>query len=650
MFNQLMFWSGVLPYNIFSEKPIILTADTLDHIMGLTPADNVLDNPINISWLSSINGQLTQQRYELFEMYQQGMAFLGLPSLKNDPLIDFMAWSTSKAVQKGMDPDLVAVDNYRIESAYAEKIKQLVIELTSSTGNDELIAFNRDKCQWMCESPSGQASLLTRLAELQMLEWQYHSAGETRLKAYKKLLRSLNQVIAGQVISDDKRQPYRRFSKDGQKTQTDEQYLASCERRFLELLAHDAFDVFHFATNSPWSKIGGCHWEEVEGSAMNTTRLRHYPLPVGIKPNGKTLYVSSPMINQCDIFDLAPEKSVLNGVLEMGYDLYMVDFGNPGPESAHLGLDYFGKTVHDTYIDIIKKKHPNQPLYIMAYCMGGTLVLPYLARRTEELAAEGKPIDIDKVVLMSTPIMFDDDKSGNKPMRDFLRKNYNNEVMKTMFGSCNVPPQSIEIGLTDIQPGVPFTVYEGFFDRASYSGAIIDAAPFLYWLNSGTRFPAKAHQQWVKVYMQNEIWENKFCLPSRIPELDGKPVNMDILNADLPGQKRLALFDYRGLRDPIAPPTACVSSERWGNIEANKQLTSSGLNRTIEKNIGHIFVVSKALLAEFLKEVANFYADPEPILQDQGPNPQDIQKELEQAESVQKPNKATKPRKTKKKG
>ena len=34
------------------------------------------------------------------------------------------------------------------------------------------------------------------------------------------------------------------------------------------------------------------------------------------------------------------------------------------------------------------------------------------------------------------------------------------------------------------------------------------------------------------------------------------------------------------------------------------------LNRTIEKNIGHIFVVSRKLLAEYLVLVEDFYQEP----------------------------------------
>jgi len=69
----------------------------------------------------------------------------------------------------------------------------------------------------------------------------------------------------------------------------------------------------------------------------------------------------------------------------------------------------------------------------------------------------------------------------------------------------------------------------------------------------------------------------------------------------------VTLFDYKGSRDPIAPPGSCRASEMWGQVQdGNIQVERGGLNRTIEKNIGHIFVVSKKLLSEYLEMVTAF--------------------------------------------
>ena len=56
-------------------------------------------------------------------------------------------------------------------------------------------------------------------------------------------------------------------------------------------------------------------------------------------------------------------------------------------------------------------------------------------------------------------------------------------------------------------------------------------------------------------------------------------------------------------------------------MDGNVMVTRGGLNRTIEKNIGHIFVVSRQLLSEYLQIVSEFLKggrcedvhEPEPV-------------------------------------
>jgi hypothetical protein len=53
-----------------------------------------------------------------------------------------------------------------------------------------------------------------------------------------------------------------------------------------------------------------------------------------------------------------------------------------------------------------------------------------------------------------------------------------------------------------------------------------------------------------------------------------------------------------------------VAGQIWGMTgKGNVPFTSGHLNRVIEKNIGHIFVVSRKLLAQYLEMVEAFYED-----------------------------------------
>ncbi|SEI87850.1 alpha/beta hydrolase fold [Allopseudospirillum japonicum] len=582
-----------------------LRIDQLANMLLITSADNPTQRKNTRHWLSEFNGLWLKNLFSL----RDGMQTLGqhLPMLQvfqasMDHMLKPLVIAAEHAVERGQDPDLAMQDNERIEARYA----QLLYDMC-----DWLIVegqFSRKRCQALLQQPEGQWRLLATLAELQWLELQYHSYGLTRLEALKELLFSLLQVIGQSTLQEAKHQPFRKFDDLGDPKDTDADYLEACAQRLISLHQHYAFDIRRFVNESPYAKLGACDYEIVPQSELYSVRLRHYKRPRGIHKNNKTIYLASPMINRCEIFDLAPGKSVIEGLIRQGYDVYMVDYGNPTSSQAELGLDFYGKEVHDAYLDLIKARHPKQPLEVMAYCMGGTLFLPYLARRAQEFEARGQTLDIKKLALMSTPIKFDDELSGHKPMRDVIREHYDPKLIEFFFGHSNVPPQVIEAGMHMIQPGVSYTVAKGFYARAAFPNAINDAAPFLYWLHHGTSFGTRAHREWIdKIFLHNQIWTGEYKLSSEIAELDGQPVDMEALT-----RHQVALFDYRGQRDPIAPVGSCVASERWGRThEGNLQCTRGGLNRTIERNIGHIFVVSKTLLAEYMQQVLAFLENDE---------------------------------------
>ena len=603
-----------------SLSPSPLSADALKLALMVSGADNPSHLKGARHWQSDLNGFWLKQMLKVSHTQSTLLRPFGIPSSLFTGWVHPLVEATRKAVAEGQNPDLVARDDERIDSTYAAELKALVRQFTQpvlgesgqeKTDQNTTRAFNPETCRWACETLQGQSWLLSQLQQFRQLEWQYHSQGKTHLAALKDLLSSLFQVITSEVFSNPEDQPYRKTQPDGQWRDSDAEYLQACSDRLLALLEHDAFDVRRFALSSPHAVLGASQWQTVPGSELYSVKLRHYPRPEGVKANGKTLYLASPMINRCELFDLAPGKSVIEGMLKLGYDLYLVDYGNPEADQCELSLDFYGKTIHDTYLDLILERHPEQNIEVMAYCMGGTLFMPYLARRIEEAQITGKDVRIRQVVLMTSPILFDDDESGHKPMRDVIRQDYDADLMTLFFGQCNVAPQTLELGMHAIQPGVDQSVLEGFYARANFPDAVQDAAPFLKWLHSGTRFPARSHKEWISnVFIGNQIWEGEYCLSSDLPELDGKPVNMDVLNS-----ADIALFDYCGQRDPIAPVGSCKTSERWGRRDNNHRMVRSGLNRTIEKNIGHIFVVSHKLLDEFLDAVTDFLADEPPAYQ-----------------------------------
>lgn len=584
-----------------------ISPDYLLGIIGPTPADNLEGLHTAVPWKSKLAGQ---QVLSLFK-YQSLLKDIAAEPLYGPVAIAaglqaqlLETWITGPikasariATRTGRNPDVFGEVNGWIYQTYAKLINDLCAFVMTEG------RFDEGKARELSGTPDGRAILEDYMREFSLLEMSYNSIGLTRLKAMKDLLKCLIMVITGKPLEGDL--PFMKPKRDGDVPDI-EGYLKENITRFERLHSYGAFDVKEFSQRQSQGKIGYMPYTIVEGSQLHGVRLRHYPLPKGIAPIGKVLYVSSPLINKPELFDLAKGKSVIEAMLNLGYHVYLVDYGDPGPQEAMLGLDFYGKTIPDLFVELISRRHPGEEISMMGYCMGGTLMLPYLARRAEERLAAGKKMDILKIALMASPVKFDDEESGLGPMREIIRQELDRGLMQELFGESNIAPQVIEAGMNEVQPGVQYTVYMGFYARAHITGAVEDSVPFLYWLTHGTKFPAKAHREWIeKFFLGNQLVEGTYVLPSTVAELDGKPVNMGILR-----DAGVRIFCYRGTRDPIAPTGSCVSCDFWGQVgEGNVAMVRGGLNRMIEKNVGHIFVVSSQLLSEYIENVSRFLGE-----------------------------------------
>lgn len=586
--------------------PAISTDELLNRNM-YTPADNIEGYKTNVPFFSRVVGAMVRNCFQyknilnsISEMPYTFGVFSYTAAIQKE-IVELMITGHIRrhsrlSTQMGKNPDIFVEHDEWVEKTYAKLLHDFCGEFITNG------KFNIDRARYVATSIEGQAYLKNKVMEFRNLEVSYYSLGLTALKAMKELLASVLIAIT-EVAPEKSELPFIRKTKDGSLPIPFEDYLNEVRVRIEHLFNNDAFHIKSFSERITKGKIGFSPYKIVEGSKLGPVSLRHYVSDEKIKKNDRILYLASPLINMPEIYDLAEGKSVIEPLLKQGYEIYLVDHGNPGPEHTELGLDFYGKTVHETYLDIISKRHPNKEVSVMGYCMGGTLLMPYLARRAEERLAAGKEMDIKKVALVVAPVKFDDNTSGHGPMRHVIGTDYDNYLMDEMYGSVNVPPQIIEVGMNEIQPGVRYFVRNGFYSRAVVPGAIHDAAPFFYWLTHGTKFASQAHSDWIKkMFVENQLFNNKFTLPSSNPKLDGKPVDMDILK-----KAGVAIFDYRGQRDPISPAGSCLSSELWGQKHTkNISNTQGGLNRTIEKNVGHIFVVSKKLLSEFNQSIIEF--------------------------------------------
>src|SRR5947209_11091763 len=103
------------------------------------------------------------------------------------------------------------------------------------------------------------------------------------------------------------------------------------------------------------------------------------------------------LINRSYILDLRPGNSFVEYMVQHGYDVYLLDWGVPGPEDRNLKLDDYVLEYLPRAIRKLKSVSGNDELSILGWCIGALLTTMYAALRPETLR---------NLILLTAPLDF----------------------------------------------------------------------------------------------------------------------------------------------------------------------------------------------------------------------------------------------------
>ena len=203
-----------------------------------------------------------------------------------------------------------------------------------------------------------------------------------------------------------------------------------------QTLYHDIFDFYLKYFYSPFISYS----KELNLSAhkiifhKDNIKLLHYinnnnQETKGSENNNILLVIYAP-INRFHILDLNPSKSVVRTLLNNGIDVYLLDWGYPDTKDNKLTLkdyiDYIDNAVNAIIYSRSPTTSPSTPstikLSILGYCWGGITSLIYAAAANQK--------NIDKLILMATPVDFSKDDTTVSLWSKYID---NEKIIKT-FG------------------------------------------------------------------------------------------------------------------------------------------------------------------------------------------------------------------------
>lgn len=150
--------------------------------------------------------------------------------------------------------------------------------------------------------------------------------------------------------------------------------------------------VFDVALGTKGARVGQTPNELVwqEGPAS----LRRYG---STKAQGEAVLVVHSLVSKPWILDLAPERSFLEFLVAEGFDVFLLDWGDPTSNEATHGLSAYSDTLMRAEKEVLALGRTKR-LHLVGYCLGGLVCLVRAAAR--------RHVHVASMALLATPVDF----------------------------------------------------------------------------------------------------------------------------------------------------------------------------------------------------------------------------------------------------
>ena len=226
------------------------------------------------------------------------------------------------------------------------------------------------------------------------------------------------------------------------------------------------------------------------------------------------LLVITSLVSKPYILDLTPGQSMIEFLVEAGYDVYMVDWGVPTPEETTLTLDDYVLIRLQACIDRILEDSGETDLNMLGYCLGGTLGVLYLATHPEAPVAN--------LACLTTPVNF----KGMGLFTQWTDERYF-DVDRIVDSLGNVPGEMLLSAFDMLRPTGRLTSPIQVLDRIRDDKYVQSFMMIDRWASDQIPFAGEAFRQMIKqLYWENALLEGSF-------ELDGKRVELKSISTPI---------------------------------------------------------------------------------------------------------------------
>src|SRR4051812_29139249 len=248
----------------------------------------------------------------------------------------------------------------------------------------------------------------------------------------------------------------------------------------------------------------------------------------GVRHSPPLLIVFS-LVSRSYILDLTPGNSFVEQLLSAGFDVYLLDWGEPDERDAANRLEDYADDYIPAAVERVLELSGADELSLFGYCFGGDLTLLHAAHHPET--------PVRSLTVLATPVDF----RHMGPLADVFRVG-GLDVESVVGENGNVPPSVVVQGFRTLTPTAEVTRYVTLWERLWNDQYVASYQAMTGWSDDHVPFPGAAARQTVRMLVRDNG-----MLTDRL-SLDGDPVHLRDV--------RLPFLTVRADRDHIVPADA----------------------------------------------------------------------------------------------
>jgi polyhydroxyalkanoate synthase len=175
---------------------------------------------------------------------------------------------------------------------------------------------------------------------------------------------------------------------------------------------------------------------------LNKAKLyRYVPVLPKEKRHPVPLLLVFALMNRPYILDLRPGHSFVEFMVNQGYDLYLLDWGSPGPEDKNLKFDDYTLEYIPRAIRKMRAISGVEEFSMLGWCIGAILATVYSALRPDD--------GLRNLILLTAPLDFS--KKQDITFSKWVDERFF-DVDKVLAAVGNMPAEMIDYGARALKP------------------------------------------------------------------------------------------------------------------------------------------------------------------------------------------------------